>query len=59
MVYLTADAAEELQELDLGKVYIIGGLVDRNRYKNVCLEKAAHQVTQPSEEFGLFISSRT
>ena len=40
LVYLTADAEEEVSELELGKVYVVGGLVDRNRHKNVCLEKA-------------------
>jgi Trm5-related predicted tRNA methylase len=33
LVYLTADAEETIQELDASKVYIIGGIVDRNRHK--------------------------
>lgn len=33
LVYLTADATEELSQLDSGKIYIIGGIVDRNRHK--------------------------
>lgn len=33
LVYLTADAEETIQELDAAKVYVIGGIVDRNRHK--------------------------
>ncbi|KAK9792487.1 hypothetical protein WJX73_006130 [Symbiochloris irregularis] len=43
LVYLTADATEELHQLDSESIYIIGGLVDRNRYKNICQSKAAEQ----------------
>ncbi|KAG7447522.1 uncharacterized protein BT62DRAFT_993212 [Guyanagaster necrorhizus] len=47
MVYLTADSEEELTELLPHEIYIIGGIVDRNRFKNLpdlsknlCLDKA-------------------
>lgn len=33
IVYLTADSEEELTELRPNETYIIGGIVDRNRYK--------------------------
>ena len=35
VVYLTADTDEELEELKEGETYILGGIVDHNRYK-VC-----------------------
>ena len=35
-----ADAEEELTELDGGKAYIIGGIVDRNRHKGLCRSRA-------------------
>lgn len=33
VIYLTADSEEEISELKEGETYIIGGLVDHNRYK--------------------------
>ncbi|CAO1632813.1 unnamed protein product [Parajaminaea phylloscopi] len=40
VIYLTADTEETIPALEEGKTYVIGGIVDRNRYKNVCLAKA-------------------
>ncbi|KAJ6458636.1 guanine-1-methyltransferase-domain-containing protein [Mycena vitilis] len=40
IVYLTADADDELTELKPDETYVIGGICDHNRYKNECLNKA-------------------
>ena len=40
LVYLTADSENNITELDPQDVYIIGGIVDRNRYPNLTLNRA-------------------
>eukprot|EP00929_Paragymnodinium_shiwhaense_P124133 TRINITY_DN9908_c0_g1_i2.p1 TRINITY_DN9908_c0_g1~~TRINITY_DN9908_c0_g1_i2.p1 ORF type:complete len:461 (+),score=135.48 TRINITY_DN9908_c0_g1_i2:70-1383(+) len=43
LVYLTADSEQVLDRFDPEKIYIIGGIVDRNRLKGVTASKAAEQ----------------
>jgi len=40
VVYLTSDATTTLTDLDDSKIYVIGGIVDRNRLKRVAIERA-------------------
>ncbi|GAA5996834.1 hypothetical protein JCM5350_000502 [Sporobolomyces pararoseus] len=40
VVYLTGDSPNVLTSIDPGKTYVLGGIVDRNRYKLLCLNKA-------------------
>ncbi|KAI9995804.1 hypothetical protein PInf_012872 [Phytophthora infestans] len=43
LVYLTADSPNIITKLSRDKVYIIGGIVDRNRLKGITYEKAVEQ----------------
>ena len=43
LVYLTADSPDEIERIVPGDVYILGGIVDRNRYPNITYKKAVSQ----------------
>jgi len=58
VVYLTADADDELHELQEHETYIIGGLCDHNRYKNLCLNKAkTHGIRAAKLPIGKYIAN--
>ncbi|KAJ3926498.1 MAG: guanine-1-methyltransferase-domain-containing protein [Lentinula lateritia] len=58
IVYLTADSGEEIEELKPGETYIIGALVDRNRYKNLTFDKATKESIRHARlPIGKYISS--
>ncbi|OZJ04393.1 hypothetical protein BZG36_02412 [Bifiguratus adelaidae] len=40
LIYLSADATDVCETLDESKVYVIGGIVDHNRHKLLCENKA-------------------
>jgi len=40
VVYLTSDSQSTITELDDSKIYVIGGIVDRNRLKGVAIHRA-------------------
>ncbi|GIX61862.1 tRNA (guanine(9)-N1)-methyltransferase [Babesia caballi] len=42
LTYLSADAEEVLDDISHNGVYVIGGIVDRNRLKGIALNRANH-----------------
>ncbi|KAH0573211.1 tRNA (guanine9-N1)-methyltransferase [Spironucleus salmonicida] len=51
-IYLSGDAETEISSFDVSKIYIIGGLVDRNRHKNAALNRA-NELGIPSVKINL------
>ncbi|KAK4839898.1 hypothetical protein QYF36_025819 [Acer negundo] len=49
LVYLTADSENVLDDLDPNKFFIVGGLVDRNRWKGITMKKAQEQGIQTAK----------
>lgn len=43
IVYLTSDSPDTLTELKPYSTYIVGGLVDKNRYKGICYKQAVER----------------
>ncbi|KAI8607278.1 guanine-1-methyltransferase-domain-containing protein [Chytriomyces sp. MP71] len=60
VVYLTADSPHILHDLDDTKAYVIGGIVDKNRHKNLCLDRATDMGVQTAQlPIGEFIKLNT
>ncbi|KAJ8588923.1 hypothetical protein M405DRAFT_818892 [Rhizopogon salebrosus TDB-379] len=60
VIYLTADSEEELMELKEDEIYVIGGICDHNRYKNLCLNKAqTSSIRHARLPIGRYIASLT
>ena len=49
-VYLTADSPHEISTIEPGVVYILGGIVDRNRYPNITHDKATVRMNINSKQ---------
>ncbi|KAK4049630.1 tRNA (guanine(9)-N(1))-methyltransferase [Microbotryomycetes sp. JL221] len=49
IVYLTGDSPNILASIEEGKTYVLGGIVDRNRYKKLCFDKAEAQGIQHAQ----------
>lgn len=43
VIYLTGDSENVLESFEEGKAYVLGGLVDHNRHKMLCFNKAVEQ----------------
>ncbi|KAI9219447.1 guanine-1-methyltransferase-domain-containing protein [Blastocladiella britannica] len=60
LVYLSGDSPNVLTTLDPTKTYVIGGLVDHNRYRNYCLDRAESLgIAHAAFPIGEFIALRS
>ncbi|KAK9899670.1 hypothetical protein P389DRAFT_191984 [Cystobasidium minutum MCA 4210] len=60
VIYLTADSENTLDALEEGKTYVIGGIVDHNQYKNLCLGVAKkHGIKHAALPIGQYIAMAT
>lgn len=58
VIYLTADSQDELTELKEGETYIIGGIVDHNRYKVRPMSPLHNWLTNPRLRYRISASTR-
>ncbi|KAJ1662851.1 tRNA (guanine(9)-N(1))-methyltransferase [Coemansia sp. RSA 1813] len=60
LVYLTADSPNVIESLDPLKAYVIGGIVDKNRYPRLTLDKAdAQGITHAQLPIGKYVRMST
>jgi len=43
LVYLTGDSENDMESYDPNKLYIVGGLIDHNKLKNITLDRAKNE----------------
>lgn len=43
IVYLTSESPNEISDLDTDCMYVVGGIVDKNRHKGLCYTRAVEQ----------------
>jgi len=58
IVYLTADSPHEVEVLEPGVAYVIGGLVDRNRHKGIAAGRAAEAAEASSSSAASISTAR-